>query len=590
MHLIECTLSKVKGESLEAMTKSPASVIDFVYRPIDFVSDTLERKLGIFSVVIISLSAMLGSGLFVLPALAMLDMGGGSTPVGGIWLAYLVAALIVLPGAISKGELATAMPSSGGSYIYIERTFGPLIGTISGLGLWANFMLKSAFALIGFKAYLIILESLLGMTIEIEIAALLLLSLIVIINILGLKRIKKVQTPIVLTSVLFLFILCIWAMFTMEMNWGAAFSRDAYGSGWTSVAETAAFVFVAYAGVTKIAAVGEEIKDPSRNMPNGILLSLLISCLLYVLISIVMVASVQPSSFMGSDGHAREDPIYVFATAVGGDTVGIIAAVLAVTTMTSMALAGIMASSRFPFAMARDNLLPEALENVHPKYQTPHLSIIGTGIAMAAAITLLPVHDIAKLASGFKIMIFIVINGCVIVLRRASDAHSWYNPEWKSPLYPIFQLIGIVGGFILIYLMGEKAIIGGVACIVMGLISYYSYGKSRAHPMLTPWRTVRTEFTNPDIHEKEKRWLVFHACCNKAHPDHLTLQEFGHAMSVLAPHLGKFHLRNLFHEIDLDGNGVIDVDEFLISFEEEMLEAPDDSDGSLLSADEDNSE
>ena len=74
---------------------------------------------------------MLGSGLFVLPALAMLEMGGGTTRVAGIWLAYLVAAFIVLPGAISKGELATAMPSSGGSYVYIERTFGPLIGTIS---------------------------------------------------------------------------------------------------------------------------------------------------------------------------------------------------------------------------------------------------------------------------------------------------------------------------------------------------------------------------------------------------------------------------------------------------------------------------
>ena len=213
----------------------PSSLIDFVYKPIELVSDTLERKLGMASVVIISLSAMLGSGLFVLPALAMLDMGGGTVAVGGIWLAYLLAAFIVLPGAISKGELATAMPSSGGSYVYIERTFGPLIGTISGLGLWANFMLKSAFALIGFQAYLMILESLLGVTINIEIAAMLLLFMIVVINILGLKRIKKVQTPIVLTSVIFLFILCIWAMLTMDLNWSAAFSKEAFGSGWASV-------------------------------------------------------------------------------------------------------------------------------------------------------------------------------------------------------------------------------------------------------------------------------------------------------------------------------------------------------------------
>ena len=556
------------------MARGPAkAAIDFVYRRVGIISDTLERKLGIWSVVIISLSAMLGSGLFVLPALAMMDMGGGTTPVGGIWLAYLVAALIVLPGAISKSELATAMPSSGGSYIYIERTFGPLMGTVSGLGLWANFMLKSAFALIGFKAYLLILESLLGITINIEIAALLLLLIIVIINILGLKKIKKVQTPIVLTSVIFLFVLCFWAIFTMDLNWNAAFSADAFGSGWTSVAETAAFVFVAYAGVTKIAAVGGEIKDPSRNIPYGILLSLLISCLLYVAISIVMVAAMEPSGYMGDDGQPREDPIYVFATAVGGKTIGVVAAVLAITTMTSMALAGIMASSRFPFAMARDNLLPEALENVHPKYKTPHLSIIGTGLAMAVVITLLPVHDIAKLASGFKIMIFIVINGCVIVLRRASTTHSWYQPEWKSPLYPFFQIFGIVGGVVLIFLMGEKAIIGAVSCCVLGFIIYYSYGKSRAHPMLTPWRTVRTELMNSDKHEREKRWLVFHtAAAKKYHPDYLNENEFVRAMSVIAPTYDSFHVRNLFHEIDDNDDGIIDIDEFLEGIEGKINE------------------
>ncbi len=550
----------------------PSNLIDFVYKPIELVSDTLERKLGMASVVIISLSAMLGSGLFVLPALAMLDMGGGTTPVAGIWLAYLVAALIVLPGAVSKGELATAMPSSGGSYVYIERTFGPLIGTISGLGLWANFMLKSAFALIGFKAYLWVLENLLDVTINIEVAALILLTMIVFINILGLKRIKKVQTPIVLTSVIFLFALCIWAMLTMDLDWNAPFSKAAFGSGWESVAQTAAFVFVAYAGVTKIAAVGGEIKNPGKNIPYGILLSLLISCILYVSISIVMVAAVEPSAYM-ENGGAREDPIYVFAKAVGGSTVGIIAAVLAVTTMTSMALAGIMASSRFPFAMARDNLLPEALENVHPKYQTPHLSILGTGLAMAAAITLLPVHDIAKLASGFKIMIFIVINMCVIVLRRASSTHSWYNPEWKSPLYPFIQLFGIIAGFILIYLMGSKAIIGAAACCVAGLIIYYSYGKSRAHPTLTPWRTVRTEFTNVDKYEREKRWLVFHtAAAKQSHPDYLNEREFVHAMKVIAPHYDAFHIRNLFHEIDTNADGVIDVDEFLEGMQDEFSE------------------
>jgi len=552
----------------------PSSLIDFVYRPIEALSETLERKLGLASVVIISLSAMLGSGLFVLPALVMLDMGGGTIPVAGIWLAYLLAALAILPAAVSKGELSTAMPSSGGSYVYIERTFGPLVGTISGIGLWGASMLKSAFALIGFKAYLWVLEELLGVTINLEIAALILLTLIVIINILGISRIKKVQTPIVLSSVLFMAILSFWAILTMEMDWNVAFDQDAFGGSWDEVwrdvAHSTAFVFVAYAGVTKIAAVGGEIKNPGRNIPYGILLSLGIACILYVFLTIVMVAAVSPEAYMSADG-AREDPIYVFAEAIGGSTVGVISAVFAVTVLTAMALAGIMATSRFPFAMARDNLLPEPLENVHAKYQTPHLAIIGTGIAMAASITFLPVQDIAKLASGFKIMIFVVINCCVIVLRRASGAHSWYQPKWKSPLYPFIQFFGIISGIFLIYIMGMMAFLGAIACCLLGLVTYYSYGKSRAHPMLTPWRTVRTEFTNADQSEREKRWLVFHTMAGWANPQHLTEGEFVHAMGIIAPQFTRFHMRNLFHEIDGNGNGVIDVDEFLAGIDEENL-------------------
>ena len=112
------------------------------------VKTQLERSLNLIGVIIISLAAMIGSGLFVLPSFAAEIMGPG------IWLAFLLAALVVLPGAISKSELASSMSESGGSYVYLERTFGPVLGTISGLGLWASFLLKSAFALIGFRAYM----------------------------------------------------------------------------------------------------------------------------------------------------------------------------------------------------------------------------------------------------------------------------------------------------------------------------------------------------------------------------------------------------------------------------------------------------
>ena len=545
---------------------SPKEVIGIVLQPLEMVSETLERKLGLFSVVILSLSAMLGSGLFVLPSLAMMELGDGNLPLGGIWLAYLFAGLVILPGAISKSELASAMPSSGGAYVYIEKTFGPIIGTISGLGLWANFMLKSAFALIGFRAYLWVLEGILDVSINLDYAVMIMLGLIVGINILGAKSIKKVQTPVVLVSVTYLMFVCIYALLTMELNWDAAISREALGADWHSFSSTAALVFVSYIGVTKVAAVGGEIKDPSKNMPYGILISLFFSVFLYVFVTLTMAITVDPLSYV-ENGHAREDPIYVFALIVGGKTIATIAATFAAFTVLSGSLAGIMAASRFLFAMARDNLLPDLFENVHSKYDTPHWAIIGTGLSMAAAILFLPVHDVAELASGFNLMVFILINACVLVLRNSAKSH-WYKPEWKSPLYPFTQIFGILAGSVLIYAMGFKALFGGSAAVIIGIIIYQSYGKRHGQKSITPWETFRLQLTNPDEVEHRRRWAAFHAADINRN-NHLNLHEFISAMESLGFSDGNQDtLREYFHAADHNEDGVLEIDEFLLGVEE----------------------
>ena len=124
---------------------------------------------------------MLGSGIFVLPGLAAYKTG----PM--VWLAYLVAGLSVLPAALSKSELATAMPTSGGTYVYLERTFGPLAGTVSGLGLWLSLLLKSAFALVGFSAYLAVLVPSITEGNQMMIVSLVLLFGITVLNIIGVQ-------------------------------------------------------------------------------------------------------------------------------------------------------------------------------------------------------------------------------------------------------------------------------------------------------------------------------------------------------------------------------------------------------------------
>ena len=309
------------------------------------IKGSLARTIGLAGVVIISLSAML-PGIFVTPTFAAQIMGPG------IWLAFVLAASVVLPGALSKSELSSGMPTSGGSYVFLERTYGPMIGTVSGMGLWASFLLKSAFALIGFSAYFVAVTTYFDLEIDIMILSISALVLITVVNILGVSKVKAIQTPIVIMTVALLMFICVASLFSPNFDASrpidGAFSTDI----WT-LAETAAFVFVAYAGVTKVAAIGGEVKQPEKNLPAGIMLSLLIATVIYTLIAFLMMASI-PGEWWIVDGKVVEDPIYVFAEHVVNTEFGVFAAILSVLTMISMALAGILASSRFLFAMARE--------------------------------------------------------------------------------------------------------------------------------------------------------------------------------------------------------------------------------------------
>jgi len=524
------------------------------------VKTKIERSLNLVGLVIISLAAMIGSGLFVLPSFAADIMGPG------IWLAFLLAGAVVLPGAYSKSELGSAMPSSGGSYLYLERTFGPLIGTISGLGLWASFLLKSAFALIGFTAYLYAVTTYFDTSVDTMLVSMIALVIITVLNIFGIKKIKKVQAPILVITTSVLLLICIVQLFDSSMDYSIPWDGavNATKNDPVLLGEAAALVVVAYAGIIKVGAIGGEVKDPQKNLPLGIIISLVAAIILYTFVTFVMMASIPGEWWLNADGSPREDTVYAFVDAVSGTEIGIFIALLAFLTMISGALAGVLASSRFLFAMSRDNLLPQALEDVNAKFETPHWSIILTGVTMAACILLLPVKDVAKLASGFQIMIFILVNVSVIILRRSSFAHGWYNPEYKSPLYPYLQIWGIISGTYLVYLMGDKAVIGAFGAFIIGGVTYYSYGIKHSKVRTTPFETFMQMIAESDPSEKKIREAAFHAA-DLGGKNHLTLKEFISAMKALNFVFTNDEYRVIFHRADKEENGFIDIDQFLES-------------------------
>jgi len=418
----------------------------------------LERSLSLPYVIAISIGGMLGSGIFVLPGFA----SGLTGP--SVWLAYLLGAVCVLPAALSKSELATAMPSSGGTYVYIERAFGPLFGTISGIGLWLSLLLKSSFALIGLGAYLAVLINISdGLT---PYVALGFLSIIVLLNIFGVKKVGKVQLYIVSIS-----LACLAALFFIGFpKVDPDYLEPFMSNGNIGLISAIAFVYISYSGVIKVAAIAGEIKNPDKNLPLAMILSLFSIAAIYVFVSFILAGTVNPDSL-----SIDIRPIHTAAKNVGGDYFGYFAAVIGVLTLMSGANSGVLASSRFPFAMARDLLMPKFFSRIHSKYLTPVFSILFTGLLMTLVILYLDVVKIAKLASAFMVMMFISVNFCVIILRETSA--QWYKPTYMSPFYPFLQVFGIVSGVFLLLLLGLLPLLSILIISVIGAIIYLLIGR-----------------------------------------------------------------------------------------------------------------
>ena len=417
----------------------------------------LQRTLSLPGAIAVSIGGML-SGIFVLPGLAV-GITGSS-----VWLAFLVAALCILPAVLSKSELATSMPKSGGTYVYIERAFGPLFGTISGLGLWLSLLLKSAFSLVGLSAYLyVLIEVDSSLTKSIALFSLL---LILLLNIFGVKKVEKTQLLIVSISVLSLVGLIIFGFGSFD----SALTEPVFSKESSGFISAVAFLYISYAGVTKVAAVAGEIKNPEVNLPKTMLISLFLITAVYVLVAIVLVGNVEASLLVNDI-----KPIYTLSQTLGGDAFGYAAGVVGVLTLLSMANSGVLASSRFPFAMARDKMLPDFLGSVSAKFMTPVYSIIVTAFIIGLAIIYLDVEKIAKLASAFKVLMFISVNLAVIVLRETNA--QWYNPSYKSPFYPYVQIFGVISGVVLLAYLGLLPLLSVLGVFVFGFITFLFYGR-----------------------------------------------------------------------------------------------------------------
>ena len=418
----------------------------------------LQRNLGFSAVLTVSLGAMIGSGIFVLPGLAIEIAGPAAV------LAYLLAGLVVVPAALSKSEMATAMPKAGGSYVFIDRAMGPVFGTVAGFGVWFALVFKSAFALVGLGGYLAFFVD-----VPVRAFGVVLALLLVAINVAGVKQSGGFQTVVVLAVMGVLAWFVIDGASTVDRQAFAPFMPNGLNGLWSATG----LVFVSYAGVTKVASIAEEVKNPGQTLPRGMLGSIGLMLIMYPALVLVVVGTA-PLAGLSSDPAPIVTTARQFMGQFGVDLV----AMTAVLALISMANAGLLASSRYPLAMARERLAPRALSVIHPRTGTPVSSITLTGAIMLLLIAFVPLLELAKLASAFQVLVF-SLNNLSLIAFRESNA-PWYKPEFRSPLYPWVQIFGIVAALALLTQLGAVSIIGAIVIVVGGVAWYRWFGRSRA--------------------------------------------------------------------------------------------------------------
>ncbi len=422
----------------------------------------LRKQLGSLDVFAVAAGAMISSGLFVLPAIAFTKAGPA------VILSYLFASILIIPSVLSKAELATAMPRAGGTYFFVERSLGPIWGLFSGLASWFSLALKSAFAVVGIA---VLVEIVLQMVFPTQlepwhlkaIAALCCIGFTAL-NIVSVKLTSRFQVLLVgmLLTILTLFVL--FGAGSVE----AVRYKGFMEKGWAAVFATTGLVFISFGGLTKVASIAEEVKHPGKNLPLGMILAWFIVTLFYIGVIVIMVGVVEGRELVGN-----LLPISLAASKFMGVFGFVLLSVAAIAAFVTTANGGILAASRSPMAMSRDQLLPPLLAEVSNRFKTPHISILLTGGFMIAAIVFLDIELLVKTASTLKIILFILTNISVIIMRE-SKIQS-YRPKFKSPLYPYIHIFAIIAYGALIIDMGLVPLLITAGFIALSAAWFWLY-------------------------------------------------------------------------------------------------------------------
>lgn len=455
-------------------------------------SGTLRRELGPVALVTLGIGAVIGAGIFVLSGEVASQHAGPA-----LTLSMVLAGVACVFAGLCYAELASMIPVAGSAYTYAYATMGELVAWIIGWDLVLEYSLSSSTVAVGWSGYAVTLLSEMGITVPArltgapgthialpdgtQVTALINLPAILIclaltgLLVLGIRESARVNTTIVIIKV---------AVLTLFFAVGAHYVNTAnlhpfippntgtFGSfGWSGILRGAGIIFFAYIGFDAVSTASQEARNPGRDIPIGILVSLAICTVIYIAVGLVMTGLIPyPQLNVAS-------PLALAVQTTGVKWLAPIVNIGAICGISSVILVNMLAQSRIFYAMSRDGLLPPLFSRLHPRFRTPHITTAITGLVVAIASGLFPIGVLGQLVSMGTLLAFAIVCGGVLILRKT-------EPDTPRPFKtPLMPWVPIVGTLICLYLMSGLPLATWIRLFVwlaVGLTIYFGYGRLRA--------------------------------------------------------------------------------------------------------------
>jgi basic amino acid/polyamine antiporter, APA family len=446
--------------------------LENILEELDIEQHRLHRTLNAFDLTILGIGAIIGVGIFVLTGAASANYAGP-----GVVLSFVISGSACAFAALCYAELASSIPVAGSAYNYAYATMGEMIAWIIGWDLILEYVVASIAVAIGWSGYFVNILKAIGIHIPvwcssapgtvpgavINLPAILIVLLLTVILVIGIKESARFTGVMVLVKVVTVLVfIAVGISHVTPANW-----HPFMPFGLKGVIAGAAIVFFAYIGFDAISTAAEETKNPQKNMPIGILLSLGICTVLYIIVAALLTGMV---SYKELNTPA---PVAHALTMVGFRWGSALVSAGAVAGITSVLMVMLMGQPRIFFSMSRDGLVPPWICKVHPRYRTPYIAQIITGVVVAAFAGFIDIGTAAELCNIGTLFAFTIVCGGVVVLRKT---HPELKRSFRCPMVPQIPLLGVFTCAWLMLSLPKITWFRFVAWLLVGLTVYFYYG------------------------------------------------------------------------------------------------------------------